>query len=443
MNISGLEKVGILRKVKLEKKVNAHSSCEIEMIFEGVDSSSLKRYIGLEILVENDERKLMRGKISRVYLKQTFSVSTVVFYAKSLSVMADEKKFNRIFQDTKKKNSDIMRLIGKGTCDFQIIDKGYAGEIIDCVVIQKNETDFEFAERLAVSKGEYLFVDDISQKCMIDIGKCYCDKINSIQEADVVVCDYEIRQFQERIIFTSREFFEFGSKISMNGFDYLIVGFTLIFENGTENYQYELLRNMGESDEYVLNASVILGKGKVVNNEDPDRLGRIQVAFLEYEDLQSDNRVWIPYVNNLTEQDCGVLFLPDKDEIVNVYYCNSHCYASGCVREKAFNNQMNDVTVRSIFTRNIRTDISDKAVELNAFDFKILINDKGISVQKDKVKISVDSSEVLIKNDKSFVEISNSSIKIASDSKLQFKSKEIDTEGSSKVTIKTSALDIS
>lgn len=443
MNVSGLEKVGILRKVKLKKTVNSHSSCEIEMILEGTDYINLKKYVGSEIIVENDERKLMRGKISSFRLKHAFSVSTVVFFADSLSVNADRKKLNRVFQDTKKKNSDIIALLKNERCTFQIIDKGFSCEIQDSVVIQNNETDFQFAKGMTLSKGLYLFVDDISQNCSINIGSVYSSRVASITDEDMITFDYELTQDTEKIVISSRKFFEFGSKVSLNGYEYLIAGFTLLFENGIETYQYVFLRNTGELCADKLNESVILGRGKVISNEDPAHLGRIQVAFLEYEDPQSDNRVWIPYVNNLTEQDCGVMFLPDKDEIVSLYYCNSQCYASGCVREKAFNSQMNEVSVRSIFTRNVKVDISDKKVELSAFDFRIMIDNENALIQKDKVKVSVNSNEILIKNDKSSVVADDTAIKIVSDSRLQLKAKEVNTEGSSKVTIKTSALDIS
>lgn len=426
MNISGLENAGILRRVKLDKQVNSHSLCEIEMISTGENINELKKYIGSEIVIENDDRKLMRGEIRSVTLKKTFSVSTIVFFADSFSTQADKVSCNRIFQDTKKKYSDVVSCLENDNLYFKILERSFADEQTDLAVIQYNETDFEFAKRLALSRGLYLFIDDTSQKCYINICKCFSSKKKTISDGQIVLLDYEINQHEERFMITSREYFDFGSEVSLNGYEYLVIGFSLIYENSAEIYKYILSRIIDNENPIKENDSFILGRGKVINNDDPEHLGRLQVAFLEYEDRLSDNKLWIPYVNNLTEKDCGMMFIPDVDEIVNVYYCNSVCYASGCVRKKAYNSQMNDVAVRSIFTRNVKIDISDNYVGIEAFDYKIKIDDSNASVKKDKAELLMDSNTV----------------KIISDKKLQLKANVVDVDGSSKVTIKTSALDI-
>ena len=89
MKISGLERVGILRKVKLDKQVNSHSSCIIEMLYTGDNISEFQRYIGTEITVEDDARRLMRGRIESITVNQSFSNSTVAFYANSFSMESD------------------------------------------------------------------------------------------------------------------------------------------------------------------------------------------------------------------------------------------------------------------------------------------------------------------------------------------------------------------
>lgn len=442
MNISGLENVGILQKVKLNKRVNSHSSCEIEMIFTGDSINELKKYIGSEIVIENDERKHMRGEIHGVTLKKTFSVSTIVFFADSFSTRADKVPGNRIFQDTKKKYSDIVSCLENDNLSVKILERSFADEQTNLAVIQHNETDFEFAKRLALSRGLYLFIDDTSQKCSINICKCFSSKKKTMSDDQIVLLDYEINQYEERFMITSREYFDFGSEVSLNGYDYLVIGFSLLYENGAEIYKYVLSRIIGNEDPVKENDSFILGKGRIKSNDDPEHLGRLQVAFLEYEDRLSDNKLWIPYINNLTEKDCGMMFIPDVDEIVNVYYCNSVCYASGCVREKAYNSQMNDVAVRSILTRNVKIDISDKCIGIDAFDYRIQIDNSNAVVKKDKVELSIDSNKILLKNDKSSVLTESSTIKALSDKKIQLKANEVDVDGRSKVTIKTSALDI-
>ena len=442
MKISGLERVGILRKVKLDKQVNSHSSCKIEMLYTGDNISELQRYIGTEITVEDDARRLMRGRIESITVNQSFSNSTVVFYVYSFSMEADKITYNRAFQDTKKNYSDIISCLKNDRVSFQIIERSLADEKKESIVFQHNCTDFEFAKKIASSKNFYLFIDDTSQKSSISICRSISGAKKQISDEQIVILDYCVTRYEEQYRITTRDYFDFGSVVTLNGYDYVIIGFSLFYEDHVEAYQYVLSRNMEEPQIKFQNDTLILGRCKIVNNDDPEHLGRIQVSFLEYEDSLPDNKLWIPYTNNMTEGDCGVAFVPDVEEFVSVYYCNSHCYASGCIRDKEFNSQLYDVSVRSVFTRNVKISISDENIDINAFDYKIQIDKDNAVVQRDKNKISISSNEILIRNDSSNILAENDVIKIISDKKTQLKSNEINIDGSSKVTIKTSALDI-
>lgn len=436
MNIIGLENAGTLRKVKLNKQVNSHSSCEIEMILTDDNVNDLEKYIGFEIVVEDDGIRLMIGKISSITLKQSFSVSTIVFWADSFSTEADKTPFNRVFQDTQKKYSDIVSCIKNVSLPVQILEKGFAEEQEEHIIIQHNETDFEFVRRLSLSRGLNLFVDDTSQMCSLNIGRCFSGKKETISDKDIILSEYFLDRFEVRYIITSRKYFNFGSEVSLNGFDYLVIDFSLIYENGTKIYKYILSRSRSVEDMKTEpgNHSFILGKGKVVSNDDPEHLGRIQVTFLEYEDKLMDNKLWIPYINNMTEKDRGMMFIPDADETVNLYVCNSVCYASGCVRNKSYNSRMNDVSVRTLFTRNAEIDISNKRIGIDAFDYKIEIYDGNAVIKKGGMEISMNDDTISTKNSRSVISVGNANIKIGSN--------ETDISGSSKVTIKTSVLDI-
>ena len=442
MNISRLEKAGILRKVRLEKKVNSHSACRIEMLYTGDNISELQGYIGTEIVVENNERKLMRGYIDSIELNNAFSKSTVIFNAVSLSAKTDESVHNRVYQSTKKKYSDIISCLKNDKADFRIIEKSFADEKSEKLVIQKNETDFSFAKRLASSRELYLLIDDTSEKCSVNIAACGNGAKKILSEEQIIYLDYSVTRYEEQYTVTSREYLEFGSKVTLNGYDYTIIGFTLYFENNEEIYQYVFSRITENKQETAGNSSVILGKCRITNNKDPENKGRLQVAFLEYEDSIPDNALWIPYINNMTEGEFGTMYIPDAEEIVSVYYCNSDCYACGCVRDKAYNSKMNDVAVRSVFTRNIKADISDKGIYVDAFDYKVRIEKDNAIIENSKNSIRITDSEITIKNNSSVIQTEKDTVKMITDNKLQLKTGEINAEGQSKVTIKTPALDI-
>ncbi len=440
MNISGLDNAGIIRKVKLVKRANSHSSCEIETLLNG--NVNPGKYIGAQIVLENDERILMRGEVASVTVNRAFGQSTAVFCAYSLSAAVDREVKNRIYQDCEKSFSDILGMIRCESYNVKVIDKTAANEKIEAPVIQRNETDFEFAKRMALSKGLYLFVDDTSKKFSASICKKLADREKTISAKDVIYFETHITQYEERIKFKSREYFNVGSLLCCEGYDYLITEFVLNYKNQTENYQYEMVRTVKTAPRVRENDFVILGKAEVISGDDPERLGRIQVSFLEYEDNMPNNRMWIPYVNNLTEKDGGMLFIPDPGEIVNVYCCNSECYASGCVRQQQYNGSMSDISARTLLSRGARFDISEKRAGMDIFGYKIEAGENGLEIQKDKVRIIVNEKRILIKNNGASITAEKDAVEVVSDKNLRLKANEINANGQNKVTVKTSAFDI-
>lgn len=442
MKIGGLENAGILRTVNLKKAVNSHSTAEIKMISVSDKPDELRRYIGTPITVEDNERVLMRGKIDGLTFDNAFSGTTAVFHAVSLSAEMDKTNHNRVYQDTKKKYSDVINSLSNDSYSFQISDNSEGGKNDETLIIQQNETDFNFAVRIAKKLELFVFVDDVSSKCSMLLAKKIGGKSSSVKGEEIIIQHYIINECEERIIITSRNYYAFGSQIICNGFDYVIIGFGMNYKDGEEEFRYEALRTLKLVEKQNENGSVFIGKAKVVDNDDPDRLGRLQVEFLEYEDKLHENRLWIPYIANMTESDHGVMFIPDKNEIVSIYYSNSGCYACGCIREAKFTDEMKDVSIRTILTRNSKVEISEKCVEINAFDFNIKVEKNNASIETEKAKVSMSGDETLIKNDRTSVSVKGDAVKVIAGQKTQIKASEINIEGNSKVTIKTPKLDI-
>lgn len=470
---SSLSVNGRVKAVSIEKKCGAHSVMCVDIIPDRMDDiSELDTLVsvGSQIDADIDGELIMCGIVTKVTGKVTYSGAAVSVMAMSDSIESDKCRLSRIFQSPDKSFGDIMDKIS-GKLSFTVNKNELASENIREAVVQYNESDFEFALRAAEEKNVRVFVIDNERgKGSVVIGDSI-NAANTLESKDIISAEKSIDEYSELLDIECRRYIELGTKVRSRGNEYVVTGVKAERKDDTDRFFLKLERNIGKAEEDKAPLSIIsLGKARVVDNKDPDSLGRLQVEFLETEDAMNDKRIWIQYINTLTAGEGGVFFIPDKDELVQVLCQNGKCFAYGCVREKAVSDKIGDTEKKSIMLYEKTLVADDEGVIFTAgdytaqvnkdmltvkdSDFDITLNKDGISAGNSKNRIAVTKDSIKADvNNKGSITVSDSAVALDSNGKgkaeftgsgteLTVKGGKLDIDASSGVDIKTSKLDV-
>lgn len=443
MTVKGLENIGIIQETGIQKRINAHSTCQVSLFLENDETlSKLKGKVGMEVCIEDEDRIYMRGTVREISFDRVFSGSRVAIHIVSFSDKVDRNRNRRVFQNTRKKYGDIISELNSGACCFQITDHALAELQEPLLILQEDRTDFEFVRSIAQNCGRYLFVNDTDRKCILSIGVDCGAESRKLSEENVIKYSAVLTETNEKIRIKTHEYLEFGKTMAYEGQVYVIIAVTICHKNGSTEFEYTLEKKNGKvmSDrDYI---STWLGRAKVTDTADPEHMGRIQVSFLEYEDSTEKDKMWIPYLPCLTEKEQGIVLIPGSGEIVHVFCKRGVCYSDGCVRETALAEKIRDIAGRSILLKDKYISFQEEKAELEAFAGRIRIEEGEFMLSNADGGIKIEKDRMLIKNGNSKLNMNDSLIQLLADRNIDIKSDRINFDGESKISAKTSSFDV-
>ncbi len=441
MRVSELEQIGTIREVHLKKSKNCHTDCRINLFIDAENKiSKLSKLVGREVCIEDEQRIYLRGVITNIDCNITYSGSHARVAVTSLSEKLDREKKYRIFQDTKKKYKDVISSFAKGGSNIQITDNEFANTVLQTVLVQDGMTDFEFIKEMANNAGYDLYIIDTDSGPSIDICKSANYSRTSLCEKNTKTYHYEKNDCSERLTISSNEFLEIGQKTDYEGNQYTVASMAVDYTEGINHYTYVLEKK--DTTTNFLPFTGILGEAEVTAIDDPEKKGRIQVRFLDYEDDMTENRMWIPFIGNVTEKKQGSMFIPGVEEIVSVYCKNGRCYSDGCVRKENFDEKMSDPKERIFRFKDKTIIMNDTGISMEAFDNSVSIEDGKISIDNEDSMINAEKDSIFVKTGNAKVKIDSGAVQIQSSDKVEIKSDQMNIDMSGKMGIKAASLDV-
>lgn len=460
---SSLSLNGKIREISIKKECGKHAEMNITIVPDDMkDINDLLSFAQVGISVEADINSsiIMCGKIRGISGQTTYSGAAVTVLVVSDSIESDITKTSRVYQSPEKTYKSIFEKISVKS-NFEIKKNDFASKKEENVIIQSNETDFEFANRIARENNMRLFVcADDKGKSKIVVDDSF-EKNIILKKEKIVSAKIDINEYSEAIEIEYKEYIELGTRVRIDTTEYVVVSVTAVMKNGADRFFMrieKILRNVGESLNPI--ELISLGKARVTENKDPDNLGRIQVEFFELEDSINDKKIWIQYINTLTANDGGVFYIPDKNEFVEVIFQNGKCFAYGCVREKAVSEKINNTDNKSLLLYNktlvfeekkitlesgaYTAQISDDELHIKNKDYSFVMNKDGVFIGSDKNTITVKNNQVDISvNSKCKIEVTEKNIKsVAGNGKIELGSGTLDISASSKVEISTMKMNV-
>ena len=441
MRVSELEQIGIIREVHIKKNKNCHTDCRIRMFVDSDDKlTKLRKLVGMEVCVEDDQRIYLRGMITKIDCNISYAGSHACIVITSLSRRLDVEKKYRIFQDTKKTNKDVVAFLSEGGNNIQITDNEFANDIVQEILVQDGKTDFEFIKDLSNNAGLDLYIIDTDSSPCIHICKSINYSKESLCEENTKTCYFEKDDYTERMIISSTNFLEIGQVTNYEGIQYTVISVEIDYIDGVIHFTYilEKKNNFVKS----LSFTGMLGEAEIISIGDPENKGRVQVKFLDYEDKMTENRVWIPFLGNITEKKQGSMLIPGIGEVVNVYCKNGRCYSNGCVRNEAFDEKMRNPEERMFYFKDKSITIKDTGIVIEVFGNTITMGDGIINISNEDTLIHTKKDCIYIKSGETKFRMDSGAVQIQSSDKMDIKSNKINIDAIGKMCIKATSLDV-
>lgn len=454
MKIKGFDDVCYIDEFKLKKERASHSICHFTASVKDETADKYLAMAGKTVTIRLDNDKpIFSGIVQEISIERTYASTFLDVSLISLSSLIDQEDKIRIFQDPDKKYADMLsaaRLALK-KCELRLAGRLKTAKY-ENVVVQNQETDFNFIRRLADYSGTNFWVNDISDdKCILCIDdtngnnkEITLERNNIIASKKKRVCQ-GCRQWYSQWI-RVKKYIELGRivKIGKDMTKYLITSVIVKKVHEADEFFYEIeeikktdkVRNFKDDANFL--EKTVKFKARVTSVKDPDNMGRIQVEFInkfvEDMDKSADKRMWFDYRSPYCGKQGGIVFIPDVGDIVEVVFSNEECFVNSTLRQEKLLEECRKVEDKYI-GNNTKQRIfwKEKSLELFSFENKIIMDENHIELNVDKNKIIIDKDKILLQTPENQILLNREGILTKAGKDIDFQAKDIKMKGSNKI----------
>ena len=351
LKISPFEFESII-EMRISKKLNEHDTLYVfgvireEKEFNPVSDMTE----GTSIVCENDGVIYFNGVLQSVKVKCRESVYYLEAYAISNTILLDTVKYKRSFQDNSQTYKSIVESVIK-SCDASVTYN--AQEMtVENIILQYNETDWEFAKRLA-SHTQDVLIPITNDKPSFHFGatdkgsaKLETNNIDISKEFIRVLTEDGTQEIKKVLLCTveTDEFIcELGEKFNLNGSDFYAREILLAYKNSALTVKYTISDKSAISTSKYFNPEIIglLLNGtilKVVKDS-----VKLHLA-IDDEQVEGKARLFKYATGYSTEGTTGWYVMPEEGDTVQLLFPNEdekYAYAASSVRQNDVEKQEN------------------------------------------------------------------------------------------------------
>lgn len=395
LNINPFQIISI-EKFKIAVNLNRHIEVEIEGFSSELDSEIILKNntVYIEAEDENEEKQcLFQGMVTKFSQKVEGELTRISIHASSFTILLESEKHVRFFQDTHKTFRSIVEKINQANQQVSTIYGKAADRRLEKLVVQYEETDWEFLIRIASMLETYIVPDCIGNHICYYFGLPQGRK-----PVELDVDSYEINAFKDQLenksvyeyVVESREILSLCTPVIFMGNQFLISGISGEVIRNELVCQYHLrhesgLRVFKKNNKFIAGVSV---PGRVIETQND----RIRVDITCDEDIKNDSPKWFYFATVYSSPNgVGWYCMPEIGDIVHIHfpdYEESHCYAISSVHLEDRDDLRTDPDVKFIRTAH------DKEVRFEP-ERIVLTNHKGLSIVLD------DNEGIFIKSNSS------------------------------------------
>lgn len=173
LKVEGIECERVL-DIRIQETENSHGLCSLSLLVsEEMKPEDLLKLDKQKITVKAGKDILFCGILTQSHMDQDNNGYRLYLVVYSLSWLMDIERRTRTFQNPKKKLGDVLKQIvepyNKGKTKAELTAESPSG-VIERMLYQHDETDWEFLRRLAAEQGKLLFTDTRTDVLRVSIG---------------------------------------------------------------------------------------------------------------------------------------------------------------------------------------------------------------------------------------------------------------------------------
>ncbi|MFB6365331.1 contractile injection system protein, VgrG/Pvc8 family, partial [Paenibacillus elgii] len=327
-----------LLDLTLNKQLNEHVKLSLSGI---VPEEKLDQYVDeaddqeqLEVYVQDGDRKivLFQGIVTEMAVQANRNVRTLTIEATSTTLFMDLQKKSRSFQNAGLAYRDLFAQLTGTYANGDVIDAASGGKTIGGLIVQYQETDWQFAKRLAshvhapltpigMHKGPHYYVG------LPDLGEpVKLDEYNYTIRRDLKETKQHAAnglpgvgdESSIRYKVTSRRLIELGSPVAFRQRTLYVTRAETKLEGDTLISHYELRDKQGASCPttyaHALSGASLFGKVQGVSKD------KVKVG-LHIDRGHDPGAMWFPYSTVYSSPDgSGWYCMPEAGDEVRLYF---------------------------------------------------------------------------------------------------------------------------
>ncbi|OPZ90136.1 MAG: hypothetical protein BWY74_02444 [Firmicutes bacterium ADurb.Bin419] len=428
-----------LSQLRIEKENNEHARIFLtgvipeEKKFSYVDSVSSKDILEVsQISDDSGTTVLFKGTITNIEIKAVRGIFYIIAEGVSCTYELDIKLKSRSFQDKDMLYTAMLKEIIKDHSGADFIDTTAKSKKLEKVVIQYDETDWEFLKRMASHFNAGLVPDATSDKPKFWFGIPDRSSSEKLEEFNFSVRkkigDY--RYLSENYMdgidekdfiyyeIETDKFLGIGDKVQYNNLNLIVCKATYYFEDSVLSHLYHITTEKGLSQKLKLNEKLFGAaiEGKVIDiKEDNVRV------HLDIDEVQNKEKsFWFSYATFYTsEGSTGWYCMPETDDRVKLYFPT--------------NKEEEGVVINSI---RRKTNGGDKIQNPDEKYFRTKYGKEEMFREKELVLSAKDNGVLIRLNEESGIEIySDNTIKLKDDNDLDMEADNIEIKAADEINI--------
>ena len=414
--------------MKLQCKVNEHAVVKMKLLVDSEEEiiEILERLIGSDLRIDEvvDEenrwyRKLFCGIIKNATVVHAGRLFTIMISGVSCSDLLDREKKNCSFQNINQTYNSMMQRVINGTKEASVGWNLSKEQVINRLIVQYDETDWNFTKRIASYLHTFVITDEKTHTPNISVGIQKKIKQEWKSENELYVVEKGIDKQYQSILsgnnnhydfiyysFKSKKNYDLCDWFLISGESFIISSKEAMFERGELFFIYKVQKEASfwQSEKYnsAIKGIALCGKVKKTQKEniyvqlDIDKEENADYAFF-----------WEPVYGNFTYcmPECGEqvrVYFPTEDEreasVIHTVRENSDCECFSQNQNRVFaTNQDKQMRLYpgELAMESKENEFSRNLLELK--DYKgISFNSTGSIVLRAEGNIAFDSEKIFV-----------------------------------------------
>lgn len=298
----------VIQEFYMQERINQHTQTEITGIIHGKPEGETI------VIRKKDGKILFAGKIISIEIETESELCKFRLKASSYSFDLEGTKRRRVFQNLDMTYEEVISTVLKSYKKSSFIDKVTNGKKIPHMIIQFEESDWDFLKRLASHFDEGICVNSQSESVRLFFGQPKDDIRNitgeTISRRTDILQDYEVLKVK------SYDRYEPGHMAEYKSNRYVIRGLDLSMEKGELFYHVYLERGQAPAVSY--QPDIHLAGARVWANVKEIEDNRMKLQFQMEEMNSGSNTPFFTYSGEVNNE-MGY-YMPEPGNEVEVYF---------------------------------------------------------------------------------------------------------------------------